>query len=120
MADKINYSSESLLNLKFTKDVRGYDPLEVDEALDKVIEDLRTYEKYRSQTTQYIQRIERDIHDLNEKIKALEVENAKLKERLSDIGENPTAARENIALLKRIAALEDELYKLGGNPSKIK
>lgn len=120
MAEKINFTSESLLNLKFTKDVHGYDPLEVDEALDKVIEDLRNYEKFKSDTTAYLQKIERQIYDLNEEIKALKIENAKYKERLLDIGDNPNASKENIQLIKRIAALEDELYKLGGNPSKIK
>ena len=120
MADKINFTSESLLNLKFTKDVRGYDPLEVDETLDRVIQDLSTYEKYKKETTEYIQRIERDIYNLKQTISKLEIENAKLSERLESIGDNPAASRENINLIKRISALEDELYRLGGNPSKIK
>ena len=120
MADKLNYTSESLLNLKFTKDVRGYDPLEVDETLDKVIEDLRVYEKYKKNTDEYIRKIEREIYDLNQKINALEIENAKYSKSLENIGDNPAASKENIQLLKRISALEDALYKLGGNPSKIK
>ena len=41
----MNYNSKTLLDVKFSKNVKGYDALEVDETLDQVIEDYHFYEK---------------------------------------------------------------------------
>ena len=42
MANKLNYDGKSLLNIKFSPDQKGYDPLEVDQVLDKIIKDYET------------------------------------------------------------------------------
>ena len=119
MAEKLNFTYQSLLELEFTKNVRGYDPLQVDMALDKVIADLRHYEKFKADAIPYIQELERSIYDLKEKNKDLEVEIAKMNNRLSNIKDNPGVSKENIELLKRIDILEKALYKQGIDPSKI-
>lgn len=119
MADKLNYTSKSLLEVEFTKNVRGYDPLQVDQTLDKVIEDLSHYERFKEETIPYIQTLERNIYDLKEKIKDNEVEIAKLNNRLSNIKDDTNVSKENMALLKRITTLENALYKLGKDPSKL-
>ena len=46
MAVKLNYCADDLLNLKFKKNVKGYDAYHVDSTLDKVISDLRYYENF--------------------------------------------------------------------------
>ena len=120
MADKLNFTSKSLLDVKFTKDVRGYNALEVDQTLDLVIDDLSFYEEYRKETSEYIRDLEKRIHTLNTKIGELEIELAKRDNRLSGIENNSDAKVENITLIKKIAALEKEVYRLGGDPSKIK
>ena len=42
MANKLNYDGKSLLNIKFSPDQKGYDPLEVDQVLDKIIKDYES------------------------------------------------------------------------------
>ena len=48
MDKKINFTSKELLNKRFSNTPRGYDPLEVDKVLDKIIEDYETYENIPS------------------------------------------------------------------------
>ena len=120
MADKLNFTSKSLLELEFTKNVRGYDPLQVDQALDKVIEDLIHYEKFYEDSVKYIQELESKIYSYRQKEKENEVEFSKLKNRLADIKDDSNVSKENINYLKRINALEKALYQLGVDPSKIK
>ena len=120
MAEKVNFTSKSLLDLKFTKDVHGYDPLEVDQCLDQIIADLVYYENYKVESSKYIEKLEKENRELSEKLKNQEIELAKMRNRLSDIVDNPNAKGENIKLIKYIAALEKEVYFLGGNPTKIK
>ena len=42
MANKLNYDAKSILNIKFSPNQKGYDPLEVDQVFDKIIEDYQT------------------------------------------------------------------------------
>ena len=45
MAKDLNFSSESLLDIKFKAKDRGYDPDQVDAVLDMIIEDYRKLEQ---------------------------------------------------------------------------
>jgi len=118
MAIKQNYNSETLLDVKFNKNVKGYDAYEVDVTLDKIIEDYREFAKYREEASSYIGKLESDIHQYRDKIRDQEVELAKFKKRVESYSGVETGG--NMEDKKRIARLEVALYQLGVDPKKIK
>ena len=115
----MNYNSQTLLDVKFTKNVKGYDALEVDETLDDVIADYKKYEKASKESELTIADLRKEIDELKEKNLKQEVEIKKLKKAVEDIPEGPEVNRNNIQYLKRIADLEKALYKKGVDPKKI-
>lgn len=119
MANNLNHTSAELLDLVFKKNVKGYDADQVDMVLDQIIEDYTYYEKFRSEATPYIVELEKKIREQGEKIKNLELENAQYKNRLSGIRDNAQVSSSNIEHLNRITRLENALYKLGVDPTKI-
>lgn len=119
MAHTMNYSSKSLGDVKFSANKKGYDALEVDQALDRVIKDYEFYEKYYVDSRSYIEKLEKEINNLKEKIHAKEVEMATLKNKYQGIKPGAVVTDSNIQLLKRISRLEEALYKKGVDPSKI-
>lgn len=120
MSDKLNFTSKTLLDLTFSKNVKGYDPLQVDIALDKVIVDYRFFENFYHESKPLIKELEKKIANLSKSNREKDAEIAKLSNRLASIKENPNVARENIDLIRRIDALERALYAHGVDPSKIK
>lgn len=120
MPTKIHYTSETLLNEKFEKNVKGYDAYQVDVTLDRVLEDYRFYENFYLEAKDYIAKLEKEIRKYKKNLQDQEVELAKLKNRFSGIKDNTKAGSDNLALLKRIDRLERELYARGVDPEKIK
>lgn len=120
MAIKLSISSQELLDKKFSVAPRGYNPLEVDQYLDRILRDYRTIESNSLMPQSEVDSLKQQIHDLEEAKKKLELENAKYEARLKDIADNKNVTVENIDLIKRIRALEKALYKQGINPSTIK
>ena len=119
MAHTLNYSSKSLLDVKFEPDHKGYDALEVDKVLDQIIEDLKFYEKYYNDSRTYIRKLESEIQNLKDKIREREMEVASVKNKYSGIKPGQNVNENNIALLKRITKLEEALYKKGVDPETI-
>lgn len=115
----MNYNSKTLLDVKFSKNVKGYDALEVDQTLDMVIEDYDDYEKQLSLDKSSIKKLNQEISDLKATIRKLEVDNKKLKKTVDSIPEGPEVNKSNINLLSRISKLEAALYKKGVDPKKI-
>lgn len=115
----MNYNSKTLLDVKFSKNVKGYDALEVDQTLDMVIEDYDDYEKQLSLDKASIEKLNQEISDLKATIRKLEVDNKKLKKTVDSIPEGPEVNKSNINLLSRISKLEAALYKKGVDPKKI-
>ena len=115
----MNYNSKTLLDVKFSKNVKGYDALEVDQTLDMVIEDYDDYEKQLSLDKSSIEKLNQEISDLKATIRKLEVDNKKLKKAVDSIPEGPEVNKSNINLLSRISKLEAALYKKGVDPKKI-
>ena len=121
MAEKINYSSSSLLDIVFEKDVKGYNAYQVDSLLDEVIADYAYYEKFRLEAVAYIRDLETLVTDLKEKNKKLEIENSQYKKRFEGLDDfSSPINKSNIDLLKRIKELESALYRHGIDPTKIK
>ena len=85
MAYTLNYSSKSLLDVKFEPNVKGYDALEVDQVLDQLIDDLKFYEKYYNDSRNYIRTLETEVQNLKDKIRDMEMEVASIKNKYSGI-----------------------------------
>lgn len=120
MANTYYFNSKKILDIKFEKDVKGYNPLEVDKTLDLIIEDYKKYESQCRNMYDYIKELETSITKLKNENKEYEVEIAKCKNRVSNIDNSKGINKDNLYLLNRISLLEKELYKLGGSPDKIK
>ena len=122
MEKKTNYTKEELLNKEFSVAVKGYNPLEVDQVLDKIIEDYEKFEKNKSNSSV-------DVDDLLSQIKVLKEENETLKEELEKernkwkyiSKDHKDIHLDNYELLLRIGKLEMYIHdKLGINPEDIK
>ena len=115
----ISLSSKKVLTQVFTPDVKGYDCDQVDEFLDKVAKDYQAFEEWYNDTRNYIVDLETQLRKSKEQTSALEVENARLKNRLEGIHSPGGVTPENIDLLQRIDRLEKELFRLGVDPRRI-
>ena len=115
----MNYNSKTLLDVKFSKNVKGYDALEVDETLDQVIEDYQHYEKQNELYKKSIEELKKEVNRLKEDLRKAEVECKRLQNEVDSIPDDPDVNRGNIQLLKRISVLEKALYKKGVDPKKI-
>lgn len=122
MEKKTNYTKEELLNKEFSVAVKGYNPLEVDQVLDKIIEDYERFEKNKSNSSV-------DVDELLNQIKVLKEENETIKEELEKernkwkyiSKDHKDIHLDNYELLLRIGKLEMYIHdKLGINPEDIK
>lgn len=116
---EISLNAEAILHKTFTPNVKGYDPDEVDSFLDLVLHDYQAFEKYYKESRRYIADLETQWRKDKEANKALTVENAKLKSRLSGVKEGTSVNSNDIHLVNRIAALEKALYQQGIDPRTI-
>lgn len=116
----LSLKSKEIVDKIFKGVPRGYDPFEVDEYLDKIIKDYKLVESNVLASLSEIQSKDREIKELNEKIKALELDNSKLKAIVGDIKPSSGVTSDNIKLLKRINALEKALVAKGVNPKTIR
>ncbi|MCR5349042.1 MAG: DivIVA domain-containing protein [Bacilli bacterium] len=120
MEDKsIKLTHKKILTQVFTPDVKGYDCDQVDEFLDQVAKDYLEFESCYEEWRKYIVDLETQLRKLREQYNALEVENARLKQRIDGIKSFDGVTPENIDLIQRIGRLEKELSRLGGDPRKI-
>lgn len=115
----MNYNSKTLLDKKFSKNVKGYDALEVDTALDEVIADYKKYEKQVELDKKTIAELTVEVNELKSRLNKNEAELTILKNRVNSIPDSPNVTRQNIKYLKRIAALEKALFDRGVDPQKI-
>ena len=119
MENKIQLTKEAILNKQFTPNVKGYDPSEVDDFLDRIIEDYKTFEKFEKESKEYIQSLETENRRVKEAYKAVEVDNGKMRARLEGIKEGDHVTKENIELLQKINKYEKVLYAKGIDPRKL-
>jgi len=120
MGIKLFLSSEQILNHVFAAVPKGYDPLDVDEYLDRILADYRTVEKNLLIKHEEIEALEKRIENLSNEVKRLEIENATLNDKLSNIKPSDKVSSDNINLIKRINQLEVFLYHEGYDPKTIK
>lgn len=120
MAIKLNLNSKEILEMKFPNVPRGYDPLYVDEYLDKIIRDYKIIEANHLIENSEIASLKTKIAALEKENENLKIDNEKYASRLKDINENDNVTTSNIDLIKRINVLEKFLYQHGYIPSQIK
>lgn len=134
METKTKLTGKAILDKKFTKDVKGYNPDEVDAFLDEVIQDYAAFAASESKMRAYISSLERQLKGeetgdsalkeenakLRADIKSLEIENASYRNKLSGIKPSDKPTAENLEYIKRINALESFIHQLGYDPSTIK
>ena len=113
----ISLNAEQILRKTFTPNVKGYDPDEVDSFLDRVIRDYQSFESYYKE---YIVELELQLRKSRETNNGLTVENAKLTSRLAGVKDPSEVTSSSLQYVNRIAKLEKEIWRLGGNPENIK
>ncbi len=119
MEVKLKLNAKKILEKKFTPNVAGYDPKEVDKYLDQIIKDYKTLEEI---LPQLIKSYERAIKSLEDEIKRLgevDAKNKLIEDKLKVLNKNKYIALERVDLLVRIDKLERALYKEVVNPNKI-
>lgn len=122
MAFELKTSSKIILNKKFTPNVKGYDAEEVDAFLDEVNASIIGVENFITQELPILLKAHQKLTESQTKIESLEIEIANFKKILIDLDHNQSATTniKNLELITRIAVLEKTIYKMGGDPEKIK
>ena len=120
MAIKLKLNSKEILETKFPNVPRGYDPLYVDEYLDRIIRDYKLVESNYLVEKNVIDSLKEKIATLEKENEKLKIENEKYASRLKDINDNDNVNAGNIDLVRRINQLEKFLYKHGYMPDQIK
>lgn len=133
MAETKTLTAKEILDKKFTKDVKGYDALEVDDFLDRVIKDYQTFqneiarrdaaiaEEKKQMLALQAQNNTSALETAKQRIHELELENASYKNKLAGIASaDPNLNVQNINYIKRIQALESFVWQLGYDPRTLK
>ncbi len=120
MKVQIKLTSNKILDKEFSAKKPGYDALEVDKFLDTIVEDYLTFEDYVKSLETKVDELSQTVSLYKARMDNLEIQNAVMTDKLSNISNNEEASLSNIDLLKRISILEQALFKAGIDPSKIK
>lgn len=102
--EKVNLTVEEILDKQFNVDFKGYSASEVDAFLDIILEDYQIYEENLDELKSEIQKLHEEVAEL--KKQNLELEG---KQRVIDLSN--TTSYSSVDLLKRVARLEEEVYK---------
>lgn len=119
---QLDITSDDILGKKFRADVKGYDALEVDQFLDRVLVEFRKYETFVTEQLPSLLKAGSQLETLKQQHQALEIELAVIKDKFAGLSKNDTVTinQNNLELHRRISALEKALYKLGQDPNKVK
>ncbi len=116
---KLLLDSNKVYHKEFVGTKPGYDALQVDSFLDIVIKDYESFETYQSECEKEISQLNQKLEVLNKQLSDVEIENVKLKNKVSGIDSNTEPSLNNLELLKRISKLEKALSRAGINPNTI-
>lgn len=119
----LKLSAQEINSKEFTGKNGGYDALQVDKYLDLIVNDYISFEKFVNNYKKTISDYE-DLKKLcdtyKDKLSESEYQRALIQEKLDVLRQNVSTDLSNIELLQRISVLEQAIYKLGKDPSKIK
>jgi len=117
---KLALDSKQLLDKVFRGVPRGYDPYEVDSFIDEIIKDYLLVENNVLSDRKEIDNLNRQIAELKEENRTLEIEIGKYKSRFSNIKSTDNVTSDNMELIKTINKYEKFLFQNGFNPKNIK
>lgn len=115
---KLLLTSRDILNKEFTKNVKGYDPLEVDTFLDNVLKDYKVIDNVIVNLNDKVNELKKENQELTNELELLKSQNVRKSKQTFVV--NDYSRLDNLELLKKISAYENKLYELGVDPSKIK
>ena len=118
MANKLNYDGKSLLNIKFSPDQKGYDPLEVDQVLDKIIKDYETLNFAINELVDKLQQQKGQYDKLKEEFDRVTVQMATVQKKYESLKRVSNVTDDNYALVNKVAAYERVLHRKGINLKK--
>ncbi len=104
---KLNLKSELVLNKKFSTELSGYNAREVDEYLDEILQDYRTFEELVAIQKATLAEKTNLLSDRDEKIEQLELEIETLKSQLIRTEEGT-----NSNLKKEIEEIKRQMSKM--------
>ena len=102
--EKLHLSSQDILDKEFNVDFKGYSAAEVDSFLDMVLDDYQTYDEG-------IEELQNEIEGLKKEISKLKADNLELESKQKVIDLANTTSYSSVDLLKRVARLEEEVYR---------
>jgi DivIVA domain-containing protein len=103
MANQPKLSAEQIFKKEFNIEFKGYSILEVDTMLDEVISDYQTFQNQLNAQMNMIDQLQRSNSNLQNKL-------IELQGRL-EAAQSETPVIQQTDLLKRLAKLEQEVYK---------
>ena len=106
MANRLNLSPQSIVDKEFDIDFKGYNPDQVDQLLDQVIQDYQLYEKAITN----LKKKNNELEGVNASLRAklIEVEG---KARAQEDADPILSAQSNVDILKRLSRLEKQVFK---------
>ncbi len=130
MEKKVQLSIDAIYKEKFEKDVKGYNPDQVDSFLDKVISDYDAFESIISSKDAQIEGYRRELEELKklmdassgdrERLRQLERDNSVMREKLDSIKPGDAPNAENMKYLQLINRYETFLHDEGYDPKTLR
>ena len=120
---KLKLSASEINSKEFQAKNGGYDALQVDRYLDLIVNDYIAFEQYENSTKKLYasyDELVKTCEIYKSKLSESEYQRTLLQEKVEVLKQNEGNATSNIELLQRISTLEQALYNLGKDPSKIK
>ena len=120
---KLKLSASEINSKEFQSKNGGYDALQVDRYLDLIVNDYIAFEQYENLTKKLYANYDELVKTCEiykTKLSESEYQRTLLQEKVEVLKQNEGNATSNIELLQRISTLEQALYNLGKDPSKIK
>ena len=102
--NKLNLTAQDILDKEFNVDFKGYSASEVDRFLETVLDDYQNYDEN-------IEELQAKISELEAEIEALKRKNLDLESKQKVIDLANTTSYSSVDLLKRVARLEEEVYR---------
>ncbi len=130
MEKKVELSIDTIYKEKFEKDVKGYNPEQVDAFLDRIIRDYDAFESIISSKDAQIEELRQayskecgktaSYQSDYERMRELERENSVMRKKLESIKPGDVPNAENMRYIQRVNQLEGFLYSEGYDPSTLK
>ena len=98
--ENVNLTPKEIVNKHFKPKMRGYDPADVDEFLDKVIQDYETFTKENQRLQMENDRLVSKVDELTKQIAVGK----------SGQAARPTSNVNNMGILKRLSNLERRVF----------